>query len=155
MDRKQLDAMDPMLRHLFHDASEEEPINGTDSLDPTGQVIFEHVHGLSATARTAQTLSVDLYSEKTVAAERGATTALTIPEIEKALNTLREQLGARNPAFDNRFADLPKLLKAARIYCEETDFAREFLEAAVARDDQGMRSAVRKLVQENREELFN
>jgi cell division septum initiation protein DivIVA len=65
---------------------------------------------------------------------------------------LRRQLG--NPARAKRFADLPKLLKAARVYYEETDFAREFLEGAVAQDDARMRRAVKLLCQEHREEIL-
>jgi hypothetical protein len=133
MDHRKL--LDPVLRDVIDgNPGDENPVNDADldSGDAVGDLIFKQVHGVERPSAAREPLS--------------------IPQIEKALTTLREQLG--NPALSKRFANLPRLVKAAREYCEPTDFAREFLEGAIARDDARMRAAVKKFVAENREEML-
>ncbi len=146
--------MDPSLKHIFGDAANEQaPTEDMPERDLVGDLIHRQQFGVGAPNAT-KSPSVDPYAEKSTLDTDllATTTPLTIPQIEKALETLREQI--RNPALAKRFGDLPKLLKAARAYCEETDFAREFLEGAVAQDDARMRRAVKLLCQQHRDEIL-
>jgi|HubBroStandDraft_5_1064220.scaffolds.fasta_scaffold13348_2 hypothetical protein len=131
--------LDPLLVDLLGDEPAEQSLgpetDADDELDPVGAMIHEQIYGIRPPAP----------SEKT---------PLTVGQIAKALTTLREEIG--NAAFTRRFGDdMPKLLEGARAYCEPTDFAREFIEGFVAKDDSRMRAAVKKFVSENREELLN
>jgi hypothetical protein len=129
--------VDPVLRDIVAgNPGDEKPVKSADadSSDAVGDLIFNQVHGIDRPKASPEK-------------------ALTVEEIAKACETIREQLG--NPALSKRFANLRQLVKASREYCEETDFAREFLEGAVARDDARMRAAVKKFVAENAEELLN
>ena len=130
--------LDPVLKDLLGDPPDEESIGGEteadDEIDPVGAMIHEQIYGIRPPVESAKTL--------------------TVGQIAKALTTLREEIG--NPSFAKRFADdMPKLLTAARAYCEPSDFAREFIEGYLAKDDSRMRKAVKQFVVENQKELLN
>jgi hypothetical protein len=80
--------------------------------------------------------------------------ALTVEQTAAALEKLRAKLG--DTAFAKKMRPrLTVLREGAEEYLSDDSFATQFLRAAVAGDDTGMRAAVKKFVRENQAELLS
>ena len=128
---KQRIEVDPELAHLLGDAGDEPPTtdDASDS-DPVGDFVFEQRYGIAPPGPVPGPRSVE--------------------EIGKTLDSLRADLAVSPSAAKQAF--YRKMAAAAELYAPDT-FASEFLAGAASCDDIAMRAAVKKLVQEHKDEV--
>jgi hypothetical protein len=121
--------MDPLLRVIL-DIDEAVPVRNAsgDVPDPVGDFIFQQEHGIAGTVDGQDRSPVPLSPEQTAV----------------ALEQVRKSLG--QSVFLRRLSILPKLAESARALLSEDSVMRQWLEAAVAGDDEGMRAAIRKMI---------
>jgi len=121
------EAMDPILRDVLGDA-DDTPVRETPR-DVVGDLIFRQTYGFDSPGSRP--------------------TPKTVAEISKSLENIRQEIGARGP-YAERFQklgfDLAQMAASAEA-CDPGSLATEFLQAAAAGSDAGMKSAIRKMLQ--------
>jgi hypothetical protein len=125
--------VDATLKHLLGDPRDDEPITGSEPRDVVGDFFHEQQFG--------------------VPKDGAKPLPLTIEQIAKSLTSLRQAL--RTSPSSSRKELLAKLSAAAQEYCPENSFVCQFLKAAAAADDEGMKVAVKSLIEANKTQVFD
>jgi hypothetical protein len=126
-----------------------------EQMDPLVQVVFGDAHEAPTREQPRDSVG-DLFFRETYGfhAPGSRPTPKTVEEIAKALQNVRRAVSGEQPLSEIlKFFPLQQMADYSAANDPGT-FASDFLTAAAAADDSGMRRAIRKLVHEFREDIF-